>query len=326
MARSWREIGKAVFHYGRQVFPVLLSFGLVTWMIWKVTPQKLAQAFSTTAWPWLALATAVQVIVLFMWDTISLWWLFSQPDRHLPFRIVLRARTDSVLWSAVNLEIGQAMFAYNLAQVLGSKVLTSLGRCMALALIDLGTLQTLGLIATFVKPIPGFGWVRWVCAGILGGLFLLVVVLRLLPESARRWLETRDWGSWLAWWTWRHTLLLCAQRLILFLLVLVYAAAGLVLCRVHVDMRVVFGVIPFVLMAESLPGTGGLGERETALVYLLGNGDKSAVLLSFGLIWSAGVLLGRVLIGLTSRWLPHPKEKLAGEDEAKTIVPQHSLT
>lgn len=304
MTKRWRQVGSTVWRWGRRLFPVVLSVALVTWVIRTVTPQKLTHAFSTGPWPWLVLATAVQVVVLFLWDTYSLWWLFSQPDRRLPFRKVLRARTDATLWSAVNLEVGQAVFAYNLAQTLGSNILTSLGRCMALALCDLGTLQALGFIGSFVRPLPVLGWVRWVCAGIVGGILLLVLVVRRLPEAARRWLEAKDWASWLKWWTWRHTVLLCAQRLVLFLLVLLYAAVGLAICGVAVNARVVFGVVPFVIIAESLPGTGGLGERETALVYLLGNGEDNGLLLSFGLIWSAATILGRVLIGLVSNWLP----------------------
>jgi hypothetical protein len=325
VTKRWRQVGSAVWRWGRRLVPVVLSVGLVTWMVWKVTPQKLGQAFATSAWPWLILATAVQVAVLFTWDTFSLWWLFTQPDRRLPFPKVLRARADATIWSAINLEIGQAVFAYNLAQALGSNILTSLGRCMALALCDLGTLQALGFIGSFVQPLPVLGWVRWVCAGIVGGILLLVLVVRWLPQPARRWLEARDWASWLKWWTWRHTVLLCAQRLVLFLLVLLYAAVGLAICRVAVNVRVVFGVVPFVLIAESLPCTGGLGERETALVYLLGNGADDGVLLSFGLIWSAGTILGRVLIGLVSAWLPR-HEGPPREAPAKVATAQHAAS
>jgi hypothetical protein len=96
----------------------------------------------------------------------------------------------------------------------------------------------------------------------------------------------------------------------MFLLVLIYAWAGLTICRFPVDVRTVVGVIPFVLLAESLPGTGGLGERETALVYLLhAGGEERAVLLRFGLTWSVVVILGRVSIGLISWFLPRRRSQ-----------------
>jgi hypothetical protein len=103
---------------------------------------------------------------------------------------------------------------------------------------------------------------------------------------------------------------LALLRLILFLLVYLYAGIGLVLCGVPADVSTVFGVIPFVLLAESLPGTGGLGERETALVYLLGaGGEQRAELLAFGLIWSVVVILFRIAVGLVSSWLPRNVEE-----------------
>ena len=85
-------------------------------MIWSVSPQRLLEALATSNWPWLVLAAAVQVIGLFLWDTVCVWWLFAQPDRRLPFRTVLRLRCDTVIWGAVNLEIGQAAFAWQLAR------------------------------------------------------------------------------------------------------------------------------------------------------------------------------------------------------------------
>lgn len=281
---------------------------MITWLVWKITPEKLLWALSLDSWPWLVLATFVQVAVLFSWDTVSLWWLFSQPDHPLPFRMVFRARTDSVLWSAVNLEIGQGVFAAKIADLCKESLTAALGRCLVLALFDTGTLMSLGVVGSFIKPDPVTIYFRWPCLGIVMGLLALALVLRWLPQRAKDWLASRDWASWLSWWNWRHSVQLTAQRLILFLLMFLYAGVGLAICRVPADVRTLFGTMPFVLLAEALPGTGGLGERETALVYLLGaTGEQRAELLGFGLIWSFGVILGRVAIGLASAWLPRKK-------------------
>jgi hypothetical protein len=146
---------------------------------------------------------------------------------------------------------------------------------------------------------------RWVCIGGLAGLGLLTAALKLLPDRWRGRLAAKPWASWLAWLNWRRAFILWGLRLVMFLLVLVYAGVGLMICRLPADPLTVMGVIPFVLMAESLPGTAGLGERETALVYLYpGGSEQRAVLLSFGLIWSTVVILGRVAIGLVSWYLP----------------------
>jgi hypothetical protein len=317
MAGSGRQFGSTLYRYGRRVLPFLVSAGLVIWLIWKVTPQKLYEAFHSSSWPWLVFATLVQLVVLFLWDTFSLWWLFRQPDRQLPFPVVLRARTDSILWSAINLEIGQGVFAWKLADYLGCPVLAALGSCFALSLFDAETLFSLGIIGSFLWPMPIVRLLRWVCVAIVLGLLILSLIFKYLPPPARDWLENKPWAKWLQWWTWRHSVLLILQRLILFLLVYAYAAVCLAICHIPVNFHVVFGAIPFVMIAESLPGTGGLGERETALVYLLSaSEEQQPVLLSFGLIWSTVIILGRTGIGLVSSWLPrtsHHREAVACE-------------
>jgi hypothetical protein len=308
---------RATWHYGKKVVPFLVSIGLVSWLIWKITPQKLLLAFSTSAWPWLVLATLGQFVVLFVWDTVNLWWLFSQPhpERRPAYWVLFRARTDSILWSAVSLEIGQGVFAYKLAKAIDEPVTLALGRFIVLALFDFGALQSLGLIAFFLTTSPLLNSLRWVCVASTSGLVVLALLVHFMPESWRRWVEEKKWGRWLQWWSWRHSFLLAAQRLVLFLLVMLYAWVGLRIIGIPADARTVFGTIPFVLIAESLPGTGGLGERETALVYLLNTGNKGAELLAFGLIWSLVVILGRLLVGLISLWLPHAKPTDAEKGE-----------
>jgi uncharacterized membrane protein YbhN (UPF0104 family) len=175
-----------------------------------------------------------------------------------------------------------------------------------LGLFDFGTLQGLGLATSFlVLSHPLIRQLRWICVASVSSMVLLYFLLKFLPDHWRQWLESKDWANWLSWWTWRRGAMLCVQRLILFLLVIAYAGVGLAICRIPVDVRMVVGVVPFILIAEAIPGTGGLGARETALVYLFNtSGDHSAELLSFGLVWSVVIILGRVAIGLASAYLP----------------------
>lgn len=230
-----------------------------------------------------------------------------------------------MLWSAINLEVGQGVFAWKLAQALNESVLSALGRCFVLALSDMGTLLSLGLVGSFLRPDPLIRSLRWVCGVGLAGLLVFALTLRFLPSRWRRKLADQHWARWLDWWSWRHSLVLWVLRLVLFLLVYVYVWVGLSICGIHEDARTIFGVVPFVLLAESLPATGGLGERETALYFLLGtSAEQRAVLVSFGLIWSVVNILGRLAIGLVSSWLPRgerpPDETPAGFARAETAA------
>lgn len=301
---------------------MVISVGLVTWLVRGVTPQRLLEALADSNWPWLVVAAAVQVVVLFLWDTVCVWWLFSQPDRRLPFRTVLRLRCDTVIWSAVNLEVGQATFAWRLARAANIPLTGTLGYCVLLSLVDVGTLFSLALVGSFLYPDPLTRPWRWLCVGALAGLGLLVVLLKLLPDRWHRWLAAKPWADWLAWLDWRAAGRLWLLRLTMFLLALVYAGVSLAICQVPADPLTVVGVIPFVFLAESLPGTAGMGGRETALVYLYPAGPgRRAVLLSFGLIWSTVVILGRILISLVSWSLPRDPGGGPDRQSAASIAP-----
>lgn len=310
----------------------MISTGLVTWLVVSIGPDQVMRAAASPVMPWLVLATLVQLVVLLLWDSVALWWLFSQPDSPIPFRVLLRARTDSILWSAVNLEIGQGMFAWTLADIQRRPLSEYLSRCALLGIFDFGCVQAIALIGSFIHSDPLLEVLRWVPVASLGGLIVLALLLRFMPGRLRSWLEKKHWASLLSWWSWRHTLLLAAQRFVLFSLVIIYAGICLHICGMGVGVRTVVGVIPFVMIAEGLPGTGGLGERETALVFLLhpANENQRALLLTFGLTWSLVVIVGRLLIGLISRALPRrssgggsPSGSPSGSQEHASVAGGH---
>ncbi len=254
---------------------------------------------------WLLLAAVVQLVGLFFWDTFSLWWLYSQPSPQLSFLTVLRARADVSAWTAVNLEIGQAVFGGRLAQITGLSVRAALSLSVVVGFFDFATIVTLALIGTLLRPDPSLFFLRWVSLGVLGGMTLFVLALCFLPDRWRQWSIDAKVGEWLQWWSWRHTGWLALQRLILILLILLYAGISLALCGLPSSVGLVCAVIPCVLLAEALPSAGGLGTRETTLLTLLPvSTGQSAVVLSFSLIWSTVLIVGRVAISLVSWFLP----------------------
>jgi hypothetical protein len=287
----------------RRCVPVLVSAGLVAWLVWRVSPASLARAAAVLNWPALALLTLVELSALLLWDTVCLRWLFSLPDRPLPFRTVLRARARSYLWLVLNYELGQGVLAWDLAKARGLSLTSAIGRCVLLALHDLAVLFSLGLGAALLNPDPRVRPLRWVCGVGLPVLAALALALSLLPTRWRRRLAPR--ADWLDWWGWRHSAALLGLRLPFFVIIAGYVATGLTLAGIPLDTGEVCRVVPLVLLTETLPSISGLGTRDTALLGLLHpSPELRAVVLAFSLLWSTVQLVGRTTVGLAAWWLP----------------------
>ncbi|HZU37338.1 MAG TPA: lysylphosphatidylglycerol synthase transmembrane domain-containing protein [Gemmataceae bacterium] len=308
MAKSWREIGSTVWHYSQRALPLAVSLGLVVWLVFfKVGTAKLVDSVQQVNWPLLLGISFIQLVVLFLWDSFSLWWLYSQPNKKLPFKAVLSASTEAAGWSAINLEVGQAAFAVRMANMVDEPVATFLGRSIVMSMFDFGVTTAFGLLGYILMPTRRYRYLMYICIVGVGGLILLALaVAYLFPQRWRTWIQKHPWGRWLKWWSWKHTGLLLVQRVVLATGIFAYAGAGLALIGVPPhptvadEARMVFGVIPFVLLSEAIPSAGGLGTRETVLIYLTG-GPPGAIL-GFSLIWSVSLIIGRILIG-TGSWI-----------------------
>jgi hypothetical protein len=308
LGKSWRDIGAKAWHYWRRALPLVISVGLVIWLVFfKVGPTKLAESLAQVNWPLLVGISFAQLIVLFLWDSYSLWWLYVQPNEKLSFWTVLYARAETAAWSAVNLEVGQAAFAVRLADVIDEPVAMMLGRSIVMGMFDFGVTTAFGLLGYILMPTRRYRYLMWICIVGLGGLIALVLtVAYVVPQSWRDWIQQHTWGRWMKWWSWKHTGWMLVQRALLAIGIFVYAGAGLAIVGVppHPNLgneaRMVFGVIPFVLLSEAIPSAGGLGTRETVLIYL--TGGPPPVILGFSLIWSVSLIIGRILIG-SSSWV-----------------------
>jgi hypothetical protein len=297
------QTGSPLLRVAKRCLPVLISAGLVTWLVWRVSPDELARAAAVLNWPALVLLTLAELFALLGWDTLCLWWLFSQPDRPVPFRTVLWARARSYRWIVLNYELGQGVLAWDLARARGLSLASAIGRCVLMMLHDLAVLFSLALAAALVNPDPLARPVRWVC-----GIGLLVLAglglgMKLLPARWRDRLAAR--ADWLGWWTWRHSASLLALRLAFFLIIVLYVTVGLRVAGISAGPDVVYRVIPLVLLSEILPSMSGLGTRDTFLLGLLHPAPgQRAVVLAFSLLWSSVLLIGRMAVGLVASWLP----------------------
>jgi len=288
----------------RWVSPVLISAGLLAWLVWRISPSELARAAEGLNWPALAGLTALLVFAVFLWDVVCVRWLFGLPSRDLSYRAAAAARANSYLWSAFNYEAGQGVLAWKLARIQNASLLASLSRCVLLAVHDLVLLLVLGLIGTMIDPAPPSGFIPIILAAALGGVAVLGLTWKLLPANRRERIVHTRWGHWLAWWQWRHSLVLCLLRLVYFGIMIAYAAVALPMCGIVRDTEVICGAIPLVLLVDALPSVSGFGTRHAAFEALLDpNPAEKAVLFHFSTFWSAGLLIGRAGIGLTNWWL-----------------------
>ena len=308
---TWRPLRRASVRWTR-LLPWFISAGLLAWLVYRVSPQELARATTLVDWPRLALATVVLVLCLYLWDAVCLSWLFARPGRPLPYRYALQARGNSYLLGAFNYELGQGMLAWNIARVQGIPVVSALGSCVLLAYHDIGVLFGLGLLGSLSHADVRLTGVPWVCGAGVGVLAGLPALAHVLPVTWSQRLTTTRWGSSLHAWSWRRSRSLVVLRGLYYAVILAYAAAGLHLCGVPLDYRVVLGVVPLVLLADGLPiSISGLGTREAALLYLLAP-ERPAVVLAFSMFWSTGLVVGRTAIGLAHWGLPACAAWLAG--------------
>ncbi|HEV3119914.1 MAG TPA: hypothetical protein VGY58_22835 [Gemmataceae bacterium] len=286
----------------KTLLPAGVSVGLVAFLVWKISPTKLAYAAASLPWQPLVIASAGLVLALYLWDAVCIRWLFRGPQRPLSYSDALRARGASYLFSALNYEVGQGMLAWSVARRQCIAVLTALGYCLLLAYHDLGVLLSFGLIGALQSDDPLALPLRWFCGISLVAVIGLAVLSWRLPATWRAHLARTRWGAWMESWSWSRSLQLCVLRGAYYLLLLSYAAAGLSICGIAVGLQVVCSVIPIVLLTDGLPiSVSGLGTREATLLYLL-HPDEPQTLLAFSLVWSSALVLGRLTIGLVHWW------------------------
>jgi hypothetical protein len=286
--------------------PLVGSVVLVALLIIRVSPTELAHAFAQLNWCVLIPLTAALVLVAFFWDSICVWCLFVDPQRHLSYGEVLHARAMAYLLAIINHGAGQGMLAWKLAKLQRKTFVSGVGRCLLLAYVDAVVLLSLGFIGALACKDPRAKAVMAFCGVGVAAMVALTVTLRLLPASLKtRLLETR-WGARLDLreWSWQRVRPICALRVVYFALGAAYAVTGLAICGVGVDHVLVLSVFPVATMADALPvSVSGLGTRETALLLLL-RPEQPAILLAFCLVWSASVIVGRAMIGIGCFWLP----------------------
>jgi hypothetical protein len=285
------------------VLPILVSAGLVVWLVWRISPDQLIRGVEGLNWKALAVLTLALVVTVFLWDVVCIRWLYALPDQALSYGVAADARAGSYLVSAINYEAGQALLAWKLARIQNLSRVGSLSRCVLLALHDLMLLLVLSLAGTLIDP-AGTRWLAHALIGALAGLTGLALTWRLLPNRLRARILSSRWGNWIGWWRWRHSLVLFLLRLVYFGIMGLYAVVGLRMCGIAHPVEVLCSAVPLVLLADALPSVSGFGTRHYAFESLLRlDSAEQAIVFHFSTFWSAGLMLGRAGIGLANLWL-----------------------
>ncbi len=289
----------------RPLVPWIVSIAMLAFVLWQVSPQRLASALAGLDWQHLLPLTFAMVLGMYLWDGACLRWLFSKGSADLPYLTALHARGLSYLAYAVNYEVGQGVVGWMLARSQGTNVLSGLSRCLLLALHDAATLFIIGLFGSIAALAhPRARPILYLCIGGLLALLLLAAFVRFSSARWRqRWKGTK-WGAWLGWWRWHYSVQLCLMRAAYFAISLTYVATGLSLCGVQLESSRLFSAIPIALLVDGLPiSVSGLGTREQALILLL-KPDRPELIVAFSLLWTTGQASGRVAIGLIHLWAP----------------------
>jgi len=284
-----------------KVLPLLVSAGLISWLLYQVSPEALLAAAAQLPWKQLALLTIAMVFVLYLWDGLCLQAVYATDEAPLGYWRMLHIRGLSYLLSALHCQLGQAMVIWNVARHQGGSLVTTASRGILLLYHDGVILISAGFIGAWFSTSPRAPSIRVFCGAALVLLLGIAAVVTLSPVSLRHRFQNTRWGNWLGDWTWRHSLRLFLLRIVYYAVLGLYATLALRICGVYKDHATVLSTIPLVLVADSLPSISGLGTRETALYLLLG-AEHREVLVAMGLFWSLGLLLVRLAIGLIHLW------------------------
>ncbi len=302
--RSRHDPSDRLFHmrHLRKILPLLISLALIGWLFGRVSQEELLGAMDELHWQLLLPLTGLLVVFVYLWEALCFQVLFSLDERPLTYRQMLHVRGISYLAGVVYYKAGQAVVALRISQLQRTGLLSALSRTVLLAYHDLLVLFGLGTLGAVLATDPRASQMRWIYATVLLLLASLSLLTFALPASQLRRLKQTRWGAWIECWSWKRSACLLMLRIFYFSIFIFYAGAALSICRILVDGSVVLGTIPLVLLADSLPSASGLGTRDAALQLLL-NPQRRETLLAMSLIWSTGILFGRLAIGVATLWL-----------------------
>ncbi len=295
------KLRQVVLAWLKRLVPLAFSSGLLAYLVYRVSVIELLSAFAEIPWSLLVPATVAMVFALYLWDAVCLQTVFSERPGELRYGEMVRVRGLSYLAGAYNYELGQALIAWTVSRRLNVTFLSTISRTVLLLFHDLLVLTSLGLLASLPSVDPRLRYARLFCLLSVVVLTGAAVLFNVLPQAWHRYLNRTKWGAWSESWDLRRSITLLFLRTVYFGILIVYAVFAFRVCRIELDILVIFSTIPLVLVADGLPSVSGLGTRESALLLLL-QPDDPRILLALSIVWSTGMLVVRLAIGLCHFW------------------------
>ncbi len=286
---------------GKRLLPLVVSLGLLSFMVLQVSPEKLSSAAAELPWRLLLPVTACMVLALYLWDAVCLSTVYQIDKGRWSYARSLHLRGISYLFGALNYELGQASLAWGAAKAQKTGVVRMLSRSVLLAYHDIIVLLSMGLFGSMLTDDPRVVRLRLYVAIGLAVALSVALLGWALPAKVRAKFRRADSEAWFEGWSLQRSMKLVSLRVLYFCILVIYATVALAICQMPVDGQVVLSTIPLVLLADGLPSISGLGTRETTLTLLL-DPKNPAALVALSLIWSSGLILGRLSIGLAHYW------------------------
>jgi hypothetical protein len=283
--------------------PFAISAFLLTGVIWWIGPARLRDAAHVLDWHMLVPATALMVAGLYLWDALCLPAVYRVEGRRITYWQALHLRGLTYLAGSFNYELGQATLAWGMARLQDSTIARMLARSILLAYHDVVVLLAVGGWGSLLTDDPRVMRLRPYLLLALATALLVGFLVWSMPDRVRVWLRRGNKESILDGWSLRRSLQLLPLRFVYFSILLVYGAVALAICRLPVDWKVVFSTVPLVLLADGLPSFAGLGTRETMLHVLLSPDERNPTLVAMSLLWTIGMIIGRLVIAMVHVWL-----------------------
>jgi len=262
--KRWKVLG---------LLSVLISTGLIAWLLSRIDLSRASQLIHTAQWGWLLIAGLVIALIPFAHTWRWRGVLRAQPGLSIPYKSTLKAvLMANAINSMVPSKAGDAAKIFYIKSRSG--IIIGAGTVILERLVDLIVLSLLGLVCYTIYQIS---WALWVGLGLLAivsGFFTVVLILNRYSVSKGKSIQERVTAFTSVFSRWIRHPRSIAQTFISS--ACSWALAGFTVCCLitaigaDIPWGFAYSIYPLAVLAGLVPTTiSGLGTRDAAFVFLL---------------------------------------------------------